>query len=193
MVTDQNSESQLFDNGTILQDNRILVNDDLRNNANLLTSRILQENVHPDSNLLQDRILLTDPSISEHNRPIIIHSNSDANQNFNDRSVLLENCTRTENRRNGNDLLLVKNTEFDKNQLLHLGFNSNLEMQLPQRQNLDTVICENSIDGIQTVYTNLQNVPNSKKRKLSQESPCVKSEPGLNLFTLVLPILSVCF
>ncbi|XP_008194461.1 myelin regulatory factor isoform X2 [Tribolium castaneum] len=49
--------------------------------------------------------------------------------------------------------------------LVHLGYTPAIENNL----------CEPNLDNIQTVYTNLQSAP--KKRKLSQDSPLVKSEP----------------
>ncbi|KAK4878641.1 hypothetical protein RN001_011147 [Aquatica leii] len=158
VVTDQGgADSQLLENDGILQDARILVNEDIRNGS-LLT----------DTNILHNRILVSD----EANRQIVIH-NADSNQNYADRTVLLDNCPRNEVRRS-NDLLLVKNGEYDKS-LVHLGFASSIEMQLPQRQHVENGLCENNIENIQAVYTNLQNAP--KKRKLSQDVPLVKSEP----------------
>ncbi|XP_044261502.1 myelin regulatory factor isoform X3 [Tribolium madens] len=53
----------------------------------------------------------------------------------------------------------------DENHLVHLGYSPAIENNL----------CEPNLDNIQTVYTNLQSAP--KKRKLSQDSPLVKSEP----------------
>ncbi|KAF5290050.1 hypothetical protein FQA39_LY14831 [Lamprigera yunnana] len=153
VVTDQNSDSQLLESEGILQDARILVNE-----------------VHSDSNLLHNRILVSDDA----NRQIVIQNNSDSNQNYTDRTVLLEGCPRGEVRR-ANDLLLVKNGDYEKSSLVHLGFTSNIDMQIPQRQHVENSICENNLENIQAVYTNLQNAP--KKRKLSQDLPLVKSEP----------------
>lgn len=161
VVTDQSADAQLLDNSGILQDARILVSNDLRNGSNLL-------NIHSDAGILHNRILVPD----EPNRPIIIQNNADPNQNYTDRTILLENCTRAEVRRTTNDLLLVKS---DESQLVHLGFTSNIEMQLPQRQTSESICETGNIDNIQAVYTNLQNA--SKKRKLSQDLPLVKSEP----------------
>ncbi|XP_031330004.1 myelin regulatory factor homolog 1 isoform X2 [Photinus pyralis] len=161
VVTDQSADAQLLDNSGILQDARILVNNDLRNGSNLL-------NIHSDAAILHNRILVAD----EPNRPIIIQNGADPNQNYTDRTILLENCPRAEVRRTTNDLLLVKS---DESQLVHLGFTSNIEMQLPQRQPSEGLCETGSIDNIQAVYTNLQNA--SKKRKLSQDLPLVKSEP----------------
>lgn len=159
-MTDQNNDSQLLENGSIL------VNEELRGTTGLL-------NVHTDSNLLHDRILMSDSNITD-GRPILIHNNGDSNHNFTERPVLLESCPRGEVRRG--DLLLVKNGEYDKSHLVHLGFDSNIDIQLAQRTNLDNAICDNSMENMQAVYTNLQSAP--KKRKLSQDVPLVKSEPG---------------
>lgn len=58
--------------------------------------------------------------------------------------------------------------------MVHLSYNHNIENL--QRTNLENNICEQSLESIPGVYTNLQSA--SKKRKLSQDSPLVKSEPG---------------
>ena len=120
VVAEQNGEP-LIENGNILQDGRIIVN---QNDA-----------------LLPERIIMP-----EDNRQILL-GNGDSNQNFTERGIYKEN-------------------EFEKNHLVHLGYNSTIENN----------ICEPNLENIQTVYTNLQSAP--KKRKLSQDSPLVKSEPG---------------
>ncbi|XP_063925121.1 myelin regulatory factor isoform X2 [Zophobas morio] len=119
VVAEQNGEP-LIENGNILQDGRIIVN---QNDA-----------------LLPERIIMP-----EDNRQILL-GNGDSNQNFTERGIYKEN-------------------EFEKNHLVHLGYNSTIENN----------ICEPNLENIQTVYTNLQSAP--KKRKLSQDSPLVKSEP----------------
>lgn len=172
VVTEQNGENRLLDNGNIMQE-RILVGDELRS-GNILNGRIIQDNLPSDSNLMQERLLLSDGTISEGERQVLIQTNHESNPPY------IENCPRTEAnliRNNNNGVLLInKPEEFDKQQLLHLGFNPNVEMQIPARQNLDTVICDNNeIENMQAVYTNLQSAP--KKRKLSQDVPLVKSEP----------------
>ncbi|GJQ75423.1 hypothetical protein Trydic_g23591 [Trypoxylus dichotomus] len=161
VVSEPNPESHLLENSSILQDNRLLDGEELRNGTNILNGRLLQEN---DSSLLGDRIILQDGNI-ESNRQLLIGSGSSENsQNF------VENCQRNDNllRRNTNELLLVKNAnEFDKTQLVHLGYNANVEMpSIPQN-------CDPPMENIQAVYANLQ----PKKRKLSQDVPLVKSEP----------------
>lgn len=164
VVSEPNTESHLLENGNILQDNRLLDTEDLRNSTNILNGRLLQEN---DSTLLSERIILPDGNL-ESNRQLLIGATTNENsQNF------VETCQRNDNllRRNTNELLLVKNAaEFDKTQLVHLGYNTNVDMP-PITQN-----CDPPMENIQAVYTNLQNV--SKKRKLSQDVPLVKSEPG---------------
>ncbi|VEN58112.1 unnamed protein product, partial [Callosobruchus maculatus] len=60
---------------------------------------------------------------------------------------------------------------FDRN--IHLNYNHNIESI--QRNNIDNSLCDSNLDNIQNVYTNLQSIP--KKRKLSQDSMLVKSEP----------------
>lgn len=95
---------------------------------------------------------------SDNNRPILL--TSETGQNFDNRSI-------------------YKNENYDKN-IVHLGYTpTNLENL--QRNGIDNNICEQNIENIQNVYTNLS-VP--KKRKLSQDSPLVKSEPGMNFNNL---------
>lgn len=92
------------------------------------------------------------------NRQILL-ANGDSSQTFADRA-------------------LYKGDEFDKNHhLVHLGYNPGIDVGIA-RPNIENSLCggEPGLDNIQTVYTNLQSAP--KKRKLSQDSPLVKSEPG---------------
>lgn len=162
VVTEQNNDNQLLENGNLLQDR-------LLDSQNLLNGRLITENLQNEQNLI-----LTDNNIQENNRQILIQSPNDSSQ-----QGYVENCPRTDPnliRRNPNDILLVKNGDYDKSQLVHLGFNPNIEMQIP-RTNIETNICNpTNIENI-AVYTNLQNAP--KKRKLSQDIPLVKSEPGI--------------
>ncbi|XP_050503840.1 myelin regulatory factor-like protein isoform X2 [Diabrotica virgifera virgifera] len=150
VVTDQNSE-QLLENGGILQDNGLIVSGDIRNGTTILSNRAIQENLQGDQTILQGRIILSESNVTDTNRPILLASPESA-PNF-DRSI-------------------YKSDDFDKN-MVHLGYNHNIE-NLP-RNNIDNNICEQNLDNIQNVYTNLQAAP--KKRKLSQDSPLVKSEP----------------
>ncbi|KAK9886512.1 hypothetical protein WA026_016791 [Henosepilachna vigintioctopunctata] len=139
VVTEQNGEPQLIENGTLLQDTSMLVNNEMRN-SDLLTSRLIPENLTNEQNLIENRIILTE----NQNTP-----------NFEDR------------------IYNKVQQEFDKNYVICDC--NNLELNLP-RNNLEQNLCDQNVDGIQTVYTNLQNVP--KKRKLSQDICSPKIEPG---------------
>lgn len=90
----------------------------------------------------------------DNTRPILLTS-TEAGQNFDNRNI-------------------YKNESYDKN-IVHLGYTSTNIENLP-RAGIENNICEQNIENIQNVYTNLS-VP--KKRKLSQDSPLVKSEPGI--------------
>lgn len=160
VVAEQNSDNQLLENSTLLQER-------LLDTQNLLNGRLITENLQNEPNLI-----LNDSNIQENNRQILIQTANDSSQGY------VENCTRTDPaliRRNPNDILLVKNGEYEKSQLVHLGFNSGMDVQIP-RTNLEGNICETPNIESMTVYTNLQSAP--KKRKLSQDIPLVKSEPG---------------
>ncbi|KAJ8949188.1 hypothetical protein NQ318_021681 [Aromia moschata] len=151
VVTDQGSEPQLLDNGNILQDSRLLVGGDIRNST-ILNSRIIQENLQSaDGSILQDRMILAEANVTDNTRPILL-SSTESPQNF-DRNI-------------------YKNEDYDKS-MVHLSYNHGIE-NLP-RSSIDNNMCEQNLDTMQNVYTNLQNAP--KKRKLSQDSPLVKSEP----------------
>lgn len=91
--------------------------------------------------------------ISDNTRPILL-ATTDTGQNFDSRNV-------------------YKNDNFDKN-IVHLGYTPATIENL-QRNGIENNLCDQNIENIQNVYTNLS-VP--KKRKLSQDSPLVKSEPG---------------
>lgn len=159
VVSNQNNENPLLENSNLL------VTDDLR------SSRMLSESLSGDSNLISDKYLLPDGTLSE-NRHVLIQT-TDSNGGY------LENCPRNSLLSTANDIMLVgKNEEYEKAQMLHMGFNGNVEMPLGTTRQ-DVSLCEN-VENIQTVYTNLQNVP-SKKRKHSQDVPLVKSEPGIML------------
>ncbi|CAH0548897.1 unnamed protein product [Brassicogethes aeneus] len=100
------------------------------------------------------RIILTEAALDENNRQILLAS-QDANQNFE----------------------RYKTEDYDKTSIVHLAYQQHQQQQqlepLPARTNLED---PSSIESIHaTVYTNLQTA--RKKRKLSQESPLVKSEP----------------
>ncbi|XP_025834223.1 myelin regulatory factor [Agrilus planipennis] len=176
VVTDHNTDPQLIENGTILTDGRLLVNDDLRTSQNLLQNRIIQGN---ETSLLHEhRMLLQDNSLSDSNRQILIQNSGNSNQNYPERTLMIDGCPRAEGltRRNGNDIVLVKNGDYEKPQLVHLGISPSIDMQqIGTRATMENPLCEPGLDNIQNVYTNLQN--SSKKRKLSQDSPLVKSEP----------------
>lgn len=58
--------------------------------------------------------------------------------------------------------------------MVHLSYNHNIDNL--QRVNIENNMCDQSLESLPGVYTNLQSA--SKKRKLSQDSPLVKSEPG---------------
>ncbi|XP_074040694.1 myelin regulatory factor homolog 1 [Leptinotarsa decemlineata] len=148
VVTDQNSE-QLLDNSNIMQDSGLLVSGDIRGNATILNNRTIQENLQSDSSILQSRIIISESN--DNSRPILLPS-SDTSSNF-ERSIF-------------------KNDEYEKN-MVHLGYNHNIENL--SRTNVENSMCEQNLDSLQGVYTNLQSAP--KKRKLSQDSPIVKSEP----------------
>lgn len=79
------------------------------------------------------------------------------------RQILLTTTETTQNFDNRN---VYKNDNYDKN-IVHLGY---------APTTIEGDLCEQNIENIQNVYTNLS-VP--KKRKLSQDSPLVKSEPGI--------------
>lgn len=91
----------------------------------------------------------------------------------NNRQLLLPTSDTSQNF----DRSLYKNDEYEKeHNIVHLPFNHNIETI--QRTNIDANnLCEQNLDNIQNVYTNLQSA--SKKRKLSQDSAMVKSEPGI--------------
>lgn len=186
VVTEQSNDNQLLDNGNILQDR-------LLDSQNILNGRLITENLQShqqEQNLILDgnNIQQTQQQTADNNRQqqqqqqILIQTQSSTNdgnqQNYVDQ--------RDPNliRRNPNDILLVKNNgDYDKTQLVHLGFNPNIDTMQIQRTSLDNNnICNaNNLDNI-AVYTNLQNA-NPKKRKLSQDIPLVKSEPGKIYFT----------
>ncbi|KAJ8939737.1 hypothetical protein NQ314_011023 [Rhamnusium bicolor] len=111
VVTDQNSEHQLLDNGNILQDNRLLVGGDIRNNT----------------------------------RPILLPTTESA-QNF-DRGI-------------------YKNEDYEKN-MVHLSYNHNIDSL--QRGSIENNLCEQNLDNIQGVYTNLQSAP--KKEEIITRFP----------------------
>lgn len=73
---------------------------------------------------------------------------------------------------------MYKNDNYDKN-IVHLGY-------APAAIE-NNGICEQNIENIQNVYTNLS-AP--KKRKLSQDSPLVKSEPGILICYDILTFLT---
>lgn len=149
MVTDQNSEQNLLENGGIL------INDDLRSSQTLINNRIIPESITSDGGTL-----ILPETEANRQQQILVQPASDANQNYAERSDTAL-------------LRLMKNGEYEKSQLVHLGFGSNVEMA--------SNICEPNLENMQNVYTNLQNAP--KKRKISQETPLVKSEPGgLNFY-----------
>ncbi|XP_030749081.1 myelin regulatory factor isoform X2 [Sitophilus oryzae] len=151
VVTDQNSEGLIDSNG-IIQDNRLLVTQDVRN-ANLLGNRILTDGISSDH-----EIILSD-NVQDPNRQILLPT------------------VQTEPNSNYSRSLYEPQKDFvEDKHIVHLGFTSGIE-SLPRSSNLDSAInnVENNIENIPSVYTNLQNVP--KKRKLSQDSALVKSEP----------------
>lgn len=129
--------------------------DQLIENGNILQDGRIIVSQSDTTTLLPDRIILPGETGIADNRQILL-ANSEPTQNFAERSV-------------------YKGDEFDKNHLVHLGYNTGLDATIA-RTNIEGGLCDNGLDGIATVYTNLQNV--SKKRKLSQDSPLVKSEPG---------------
>lgn len=94
--------------------------------------------------------------VADNSRPILLTS-TETGQSFDNRNI-------------------YKNENYDKN-IVQLGYpSSNLDNL--QRTNIENNICEQNLENIPNVYTNLS-VP--KKRKLSQDSPLVKSEPGLSV------------
>ncbi|XP_018568182.1 myelin regulatory factor isoform X2 [Anoplophora glabripennis] len=117
------------------------------NGTTILSNRIIQD----DPGILQDRMILPENNVADNTRQIILPATEPA-QNF-DRGI-------------------YKNEDYEKN-MVHLGYNHNIENL--QRANMENNICEQSLESIPGVYTNLQSA--SKKRKLSQDSPLVKSEP----------------
>ncbi|KAJ8917380.1 hypothetical protein NQ315_002404, partial [Exocentrus adspersus] len=150
----------------ILTDNLILgshiVVADQNNEQQLLDN--LQDNrllvggdIRNGAAILSNRIIQDDPSIlhitesPDNTRQIILPAAEPA-QNF-DRNI-------------------YKNEDYDKG-MVHLNYNHNMEGL--QRANMEGSMCEQGLENISGVYTNLQSA--SKKRKLSQDSPLVKSEP----------------
>jgi hypothetical protein len=106
-----------------------------------------------NGNLLQDgRMIVSQPDAGLLQERIIMPEDN--------RQILLSNGDSNQN--------FTTRTIYkgDDNHLVHLGYNPAIEGNL----------CEPNLDNMQTVYTNLQSAP--KKRKLSQDSPLVKSEPG---------------
>lgn len=85
--------------------------------------------------------------------------------------------TTTDTGQNFDNRNVYKNDSYDKN-IVQLGYTPATIENL-QRNGIENSLCDQSIENIQNVYTNLS-VP--KKRKLSQDSPLVKSEPGNPLF-----------
>lgn len=144
VVTDQNSEQNLLENGGIL------INDDLRSSQTLINNRIIPENIASDAGPM-----ILPEAEANRQQQILVQPASDTNQNYAERSDTAL-------------LRLMKNGEYEKSQLVHLGFGSNVDIA--------PSICESNLENMQNVYTNLQNAP--KKRKISQEAPLVKSEPG---------------
>lgn len=134
----------------MLENTQILMNEEIRN-------PMMGPFQQGDSGMIQERALLPE---NEGNRHILIQTAQDSNQGYTERPILNEN----------NLVRLVKNTgEYDKTQLVHMGLGAGVDMP--------NGICEQGgLENVPAVYTNLQNAP--KKRKLSQEMPLVKSEPG---------------
>ncbi|XP_060532862.1 myelin regulatory factor [Cylas formicarius] len=145
VVADQNGD-QLMDGANILQDGRLLVAQDMRNGGSLLPTRIISEDLHNDSG-----IVLAD-GVQDSTRSLLLATTESTTPNFS---------------RNG------YKEDFDKGQLVHLGYGTTIE-NMP-RAEMEGGLCEQNLDGMPGVYTNLQSV--SKKRKLSQDSLLVKSEP----------------
>lgn len=61
VVTDQSNDQQILDNGSILQDNRLLVGG---NGTTILSNRIIQDNLQNDPGILQDRMILPENNVS---------------------------------------------------------------------------------------------------------------------------------
>lgn len=90
--------------------------------------------------------------VTDNSRTILL-STSDSSQTFDSRNI-------------------YKSEDYEKS-IVHLGYNN---IENIQRNNIEDNICEQNLENIQTVYTNLST---AKKRKLSQDQPLVKSEPGI--------------
>ncbi|CAG9770761.1 unnamed protein product [Ceutorhynchus assimilis] len=148
VVTDQNSDG-LVDNNGLLQDNRLLVGQDVRNSNNILSSRIIPESLSGHGIILAE-------NVPDNNRQIILPNVQSEQQPAFDHS-------------------LYESKDFEEEKhMVHLTFTPGMENM--SRSNLESGIAlENNLENIPTVYTNLQSA--SKKRKLSQESTMVKSEP----------------
>ena len=141
----------------------------LLENGSLLDARMIQDG--------DGGLLLPDGNISEAGRQMLM-SDAAAAQNY----LSQRPDTADILRRNQNELLLLKNGDYDKSQLVHMGYGHGHGMEMPVVQRSGAMeggagaLCEPAMDNMQAVYTNLQSV--SKKRKLSQDQPLVKSEPG---------------
>ncbi|XP_044763385.1 myelin regulatory factor [Coccinella septempunctata] len=150
VVTEQNGEQQILDNGTLLQDTTMLVNNDMRT-GDLLSGRMMPENLPTEQNMLENRLMI--PSEGD-NRNLLLSGDhhQQTGQNFEER------------------IYTKVQQEFDKNYVICEC--NTLELNLPRNG-----MCEQNVDNMKAVYTNLQNAP--KKRKLSQEVVSPKIEPGV--------------
>ncbi|CAG9861760.1 unnamed protein product [Phyllotreta striolata] len=103
-----------------------------------------------NSRSIPDSIIISEANVTDNNRQLLLSSSEPA----------------------AYDRSMYKNDDYEKN-IVHLGYNPNIE-NIP-RNGLDNNLCEQTIDNMPAVYTNLQT--STKKRKLSQDSLLVKSEP----------------
>lgn len=128
-----------------------MLGDNLILGSHIVVSEQNSDQLIENGNILQDGRIMQDAGLLQE-RIMIPEDN---------RGIILTNGG--DSNQNFTDRTMYKG---DDNHLVHLGYNPGIENNL----------CEPNLDNIQTVYTNLQSAP--KKRKLSQDSPLVKSEPG---------------
>ncbi|XP_045467204.1 myelin regulatory factor-like protein [Harmonia axyridis] len=151
VVTEQNGDQQIIENGNLLQDTTMLVNNDMRS-GDLLSNRLMPENMANEQNIMENRLIIPSDGNLGDNRSIILTGEQQNAQHFEER------------------IYNKVQQDFDKNYVICEC--NTLDLNLPRNG-----MCEQNVEGMKTVYTNLQNAP--KKRKLSQDVVSPKVEPGI--------------
>lgn len=128
----------------------MLVSNEMRP-GDLLSNRLMSESLGNEQNLLENRLIIPSDSNLTDSRNLILSGDQQTGQNFEER------------------IYNKVQQEFDKNYVICEC--NTLDMNIPRAG-----ICEQNVENMKAVYTNLQNAP--KKRKLSQDIVSPKIEPG---------------